>query len=365
MTGNGISLSEVVDGLHADGLLSDRAAEQAVEIIQNLHDVQPLYIRMMVGFGAWLASLLLIGFVVGFSLAAQGGYVFVGIGLIVAAVVLRRRNDSDFVVQSSLAISLAGQGVLAYGVADFDLGSKMQGVMLTVALTSSILFVVFPDRIHRVLMVLFAASSITLLIYTEELNVVVPFLGPLAMAAFLMLHKHQARVIARGLGALLRPLMSGLMLSAFGCLLLSTVYILPELGVDFAFYPRPWISSLLLGALLIYVVLDSWRQVLRELPAYATPVLCTLLVVVIAAAWAVPGLLLALIVVVAGAAEGNRTYIGAGVAFLAFFLGAYFYGIQVSMPVKSATLAATGVAIMLLRWTLLGLLSKTREAVHD
>lgn len=353
MSRSNVSLQDVLDRLGAENLLPDATADRAATVIGNMSAVQPWYVRTMVGFGAWLASLLLIGFVAGIGFAAKGGFTVIGLGMIVAAVMLRKRFDTDFVVQSTLAVSLAGQALLAFGVSEFKASSDFEVVLLVVVIMSTVLFVIFPDRIHRVLMVLFVTSALTILMYIWELNAIVPFLGPAWASALVLLYKRQSQFLASGQGALVRPLMTGLMLSAFGCLLVSTIYVLPELGVDYAFYPRPWISSLLLGALFIYLGTDIWPQLLTGTPRLAAPVIYGLMGVVIAAAWAVPGLLLAMVVVMLGAASGNRVLIGAGVTFLAVFLATYFYGIQITMLTKSVTLVASGTAVLLARWLIL------------
>lgn len=348
-----VSLQEVVDGLRAEGLLPDEADDRAIAVLANMHAVQPWYIRTMVGFGAWLASLLLIGFVASIGFVAKGGFLVIGLGSIVAAVILRNRSDNDFMVQSTLAVSLAGQALFAFGISEFNLGSGFEAELMVAVIMSTVLFVIFPDRIHRVLMVLFATISLTLLIYIRELNAIVPFLGPVAAGALVMLYKRYPEIMASGKGTLVGPLMTGLMLSAFGCLLISTIYVLPELGASYAFYPRPWISTVMLGALFIYLVTDIRPQFITGTQRFAAPVIDGIAAVVIAAAWAAPGLLLALIVVILGAASGNRVLIGAGIAFLAVFISTYFYGIQITMFTKSVTLVAGGVAILLARWLIL------------
>jgi hypothetical protein len=136
-------------------------------------------------------------------------------------------------VQFTLATSLAGQALLSWGIADMLQGGGVKHFCVTVALLSAVLFVLFPDHIHRVLMILFAACAVVGLVYAFEQNGLVPLLGPLFAGGLVAVHRGRAGLAARGAGPLVRPLMSGLMLSAFGCLLLSTVYVLPELGVDF------------------------------------------------------------------------------------------------------------------------------------
>jgi len=353
MSDTNVSLEDVLARLRSENLLPGETADRASDLIETMHAVQPWFIRAMVGFGAWLASLLLIGFVIGLSFAMEGGYIVIGLGMIVGAVILRKYFATDFMVQCALAASLAGQGLFLYGITEYKLSGNYDALLSIIVIMSSILFVIFPDRIHRVLSVMFATSALTILLYTHELNSIVPVLGPVFAAALIFLYKQQPKLTANGMGELVRPLMTGMMLSAFGFLLLSTVYLLPELRVDYAFYPRPWVSTVLLGASFLYLGSDVWSQLLAGKQKAAVSVMYGLMIVVIAAAWAAPGLLLALIVIMLGASSGNRVFIGAGITFLVVFLSTYFYGIQITMLTKSMTLVATGVASLLARWLIL------------
>lgn len=347
-----VSLESIARQLESEGLVSEDKFTQAAALIARLRAVQPWYIRAMVGFGAWLASLLLIGFVAGFSFAV-GGVTLVGLVLIVTAVWLHRQSDNDFLVQATLAASLAGQGLLAWGVADLMVGDTFKIGCSIVFVQSTLLFFLFPDRIHRVVMVLFATSAMTAWVYAFKLNAVVPVLGPVFAAVLVLIYQNRPALAGAGHGHYARSLETGLMLSAFGSLLLSTIYLLPELGSGFDFYPRPWISTILLGALFLYVGYRTSPVLLDGTGKGASAIVYGLMIAVIVTAWPMPGLLLALIVVILGAANGHRTFIGAGIVFFVVFVSAYFYGIEVSMLTKSIALVSSGVAILIARWLLL------------
>lgn len=357
------TLESVVDQLKAEGLLGESGGADAEALMERLAAVQPWYIRTMVGFGAWLASLLLIGFVAGFGLAL-GGSTIVGLALIAGATWIRRQgrfDGNDFVVQCTLATSLAGQALFAWGLADLLSGDETKTACVILLAMSTVLFFLFPDRIHRVLMVLLAASALVTLAYAFGVNDVVPVIGPLFAAALVWLYTRRAVLVAAGHGELVRPLGNGLMLAAFGCLLISTIYVLPELTRDFIFYPRPWLSTLLLGALFLYAGHVTWPALLDGGHRAAVPMMYLLMLAVIAAAWAAPGLLLGLIVALLGAGAGHRTFVAAGVAFLVLFVGAYFYGVEITMLQKSITLVTTGIVILVARQALLGLFGATRH----
>ncbi|MGB5494561.1 MAG: DUF4401 domain-containing protein, partial [Sedimenticolaceae bacterium] len=215
-------------------------------------------------------------------------------------------------------------------------------------------------RIHRVVMVLLATGSLTTLLFVWEANSLVPILGPAFTGALILLHRGMPSLISSRYSAFVRPLMNGLVLSAFGVLLLSTVYVLPELGVDFQFYPRPWISTILLGALFLYVGTQIRAMIAAASNMTASLVFYGMMLVIIACSWAAPGLLLGLIIVMLGAESGSKTFIGAGIVFFSVFLAAYFYGIEVSMLTKSITLVASGAAVLVSRWAVLRTIA-TRE----
>ena len=341
-----VALSDVVRILREEHLLGD----EALAYLDSQADYQPWYVRTMVGFGAWLASLLLVGFVASFSLLMDGGYAVIGLVLIVGAILLRYRSDNDFLVQCALAASLAGQALAAYGFAELIGFDELEIFLEVILVASATLFLLVPDRIHRVLMVILATGSLTALFYVWEMNAFVPVLGPAFTAILIFLHKQLPGLVATRFATFVRPVMNGLMLSAFGVLLISTMYLLPELGVEYQFYPRPWISTILLGGLFLYVGTMIWPTVVGPSNGTALLYLNGMMFVVIFCAWAAPGLLLGLIIVMLGATSGHKAFIGAGIGFFAVFLASYFYGIEVTMLTKSILLVATGISILILRW---------------
>ncbi len=347
-----VDINAVLDRLHGERLLTDRT--MADTILAEMALVQPWYVRTMVGFGAWLASLMLIGFFTGIGIAFDGGYIVIGALLAGAGCYLRRNNDTDFMVQVSLAAALCGQALFAYGCTEVLGVGSMKGLLLLTMVVSTAMYWLFPDRTLRVLELLFIAAAAVASLYAWHLQEFVPVVGPLLVAAMLFLQHHEAKWVVSGKSDLMRPAINGLMLAAFGCLLMSAVYLLPELVQNLSLYPRPWISTLLLGVLLLYQGSRIW-PVLFAGNRTAIFIGYGLTLAVIAAAWANPGLLLALIVVSAGTLAGSRSMVGAGIAFLVVFIAMYFYGIEVTMLTKSITLVGAGSVILIVRRIILTL----------
>ena len=353
------TMDQVFGALAEEGLVgSDGAVEILAET--DLGPPQPWYVRAMVGFGAWVGSLLLISAIVGTSVATTGGgYIALGLLFIFVAVAGRHVTNSDFTRQAAIATSLAGQGLLAGGVAEAGSFNVFDSVFVTLILTNAILIRIFPDRTHRFLSVLFIVSSTVTLVYVREAQAILPVFGPLLALGVLALLEAETRIVSKGLDEIVTPITAGMLMSALGCLTLSTLYVLPQVAESFTFYPRPWISTLLLGALLFYVQRDIWSAMFGDPTGSAAVAGYGVTALVIVAALPAPGLILALFVMALGLVHGNPMYAGAGVVFLVVFIGAYFYGIDATMLTKSVTLVGTGVAILLARRALISLAERS------
>jgi hypothetical protein len=344
-----ITLGEVFDTLAEERLFGSGWALD-LPAKADLRTPQPWYVRTMVGYGAWLGSLLILSAVVGLSLAATGGgYVLLGLVFIFVSIMIRRATKSEFLRHSAIATSLSGQGLLAGGIAYAGDFQGVDSVFLTLIVANVLLLGAFPDRNHRYLSVMLIVGSVVSLVYLHEAQAILPVFGPLLAFGVVVLMESEARMVSAGLDEALIPIMAGMLVSAFGCLLLSTLYIIPEVAEGFTFYPRPWISTLLFGALLFYVQRDIWAGMFGDPGGKAATVAYGLTAVVLIAALPAPGLILALLVMAVGLVHGSLFYAGSGVVFLTVFLGAFFYGIDISMLTKSATLVGTGVAILLAR----------------
>ena len=315
----------------------------------------PWFVRGMVGAGAWLAAILLIIFVAGLGfMTGAAGFILLGLISMGGACAARYRFDGDFATQLALAISLAGQGLFVVGMFQSDAFDRFELVLWSLIVVNAILGAVFPDKTHRFLSVALIVGPFTILLYIHEVHDLLAVLGPALAALFMWLLAKEPAFVARGLQDALTPIRAGVLFSAFGVTMLSTIYVLPQfVQDDFRFYPRPWASTALYGAMLLF----AERKVLADVFGGATSAFAmgvyVATVIVVAAAWPAPGMILSLLVIVIASVHGLAVYRGAGIAFLAVFTTAFFYGIDVGMLVKSASLIATGVVVLACRWLFL------------
>ena len=131
---------------------------------------------------------------------------------------------------------------------------------------------------------------------------------------------------------------------------------LPDLAKLLSFYPRPWVSTLGFGALLLGLAHHCLGPVFRPASPLAMPAVYGLSLALTGASLWAPGVTFSLLICLLGAARDDRVLTGAGVGFLTLFLTAFFYGVETSLPAKSASLVATGLVVLMARFVLLRVL---------
>lgn len=363
MTQEDPDLARLCARLHAERHLPDdwRDRLAAAEAARLGH--APWYVRAMVGFGAWLASLFFVGFVVGINmLTADSAFVITGILLMLAAVGLRRTLDGDFPNQAALAASLAGQVLLMFGLVQITSGAEPP--LLALIAVNGILIPLYPDGLHRVLSVLAIVGAFVALLYLKAMQDFLPFTAPGLTLGLLLLVMREGHWLGGRRRALLGALSYGLLFAAFGCVLLSTIYLLPELAEEFSFYPRPWISTLAFGALLLAAVRHYLAPNLAAASHLAMPLIYGIVLALTAASLWAPGITFSLLIVFLGSARDDRVMSGTGLGFFVVFLAAYFYGIETTLLMKSATLAATGIVLLTARFAVLRFLDAAEGGNH-
>lgn len=359
------SVREVLSRLAQNGQLGADWQEDAKTALTRMDETQPWYIRSMIGFGAWLASLLFISFVLGVSLVTtKGGFVVIGGLGIAGAVFMRYSLDNDFTNQAALAMNLAGQVLLAIGITQYQSSTDLETLLIILIIINAVLIPIYRDRIFRFLATVFITGAFVVLLYIWKSQATLAFLSPLLALGLLWMVMSEDRFTVKGHDELTRPLTTGLMISIFGITLLSTIYVLPELIRDFEFYPRPWVSTIGFGLLLLMIEYRLLPEIFSSHRSPAALTLYGMTLLIILATLTAPGMVLSLIVITLGVARGNHVMAGLGIAFLALFTGAYFYGIESSLLIKSYSLIGTGLIVLMGRWMLLRLVHAEGENPH-
>ncbi len=230
---------ELLRELRALGLV----AAGADPVLASPAPGRPWYIGLMLGIAGWVAGvfLLIFAFML-FKLDSGVGAVIAGAVLIAAAWGLFAVDrDGAFVSQLALALSIAGQFALLFGLGDVFKGThEIAGVALVALVLQAILIAVMPNALHRTMSALFACTAWALLVRyglwdqspwgtRSAANAELPF--GLALAGWAiawlpvggvlyLIVRREAEWMARGLQALVRPAAAGVILGlAIGTLL--------------------------------------------------------------------------------------------------------------------------------------------------
>lgn len=344
-----MTVPEIFSALHQRGLVADPLPPEL--------PVRPLgtpwYVRVMAGFGAWLGGLFLLAslmtlFSVLFN--SPGGMVVLGLGVLAAAFFIYRvAGDSEAWQQLALACSMAGQFSLGFGAEDlFHLGTvRLAGFLFLLQVA---LVLLMSGALHRFLSAWFAALAG----YYFLFQVHALALGAAALAvAVTWLWLNEAAWTAARRAALWRPVGYALALALLFC---EAPFSVLNWTLDWRHENLPPVVPPWCGVLAYALCLMATAGVLarRQAPQkIAIWIVAALLVS--AVAWLAPGLLAALLVLILGQAAGKRALIALALLAAIWYLGAYYYQMQITLLQKSGVMLATGAVLIALRFALAAL----------
>ncbi|TAK50613.1 MAG: DUF4401 domain-containing protein [Betaproteobacteria bacterium] len=312
----------------------------------------PWYVRAMLGAAGWIGALFLLGFVgAGFVWVMESASASFVVGALTCAgatAIFRLRAEGDFAAQFGMAVSLAGQAMMVFGLAQW-FERSLTGMALAVALQQGLLFVLVPNFIHRCWTSWTAASAAALALAGAGLPGFVPAALTAALVWIWLSEFDQAER-----GALLRAGGYGMALAAVQSTMLHgelwALWILGRgthgaLGGETAL----WLGRLASGAVLVWAVLRLLRREgvpLQDSRARVALGGAALLALISLRA---PGVGPAVAILVIGHANGNRVLAGLGILSLLGYLANYYYSLQATLLVKSALLASAGIALLAAR----------------
>ena len=344
-----LTMAEVLNRLVAERLAAPESIQRARDALRaEARDARPWFVTAAAGFGAWLATLLLLSF---FGIAivdgAAGGLI-VGAACIAGAIKLRKADGAEFARQLALALSLAGQSLVisSVGRATESLAAgAVAGLALCVALLPR-----FPDRVHRFLSGAIAVGCVATLLYSTHLPrsgdlMVLALLGGIA---WIWRWGDGPRDAARD--EMLEPVGYALVIALFAALSVGlAMRWAVEMGEPFGREIRTahfgGLTSLgvtvamVLLQLAIYGELDErGPSVRREI--VAASVVFTLLLA--AVTWSTPGILAALGILLLGFDRRRPVLVGLAVLFVLGFGAFYYYSLRMTLLDKSLVLLASG-----------------------
>ena len=349
------SFAELLARLRAEGLATD-ADTVAVRsaLAQAEDDDIPWYMRVLVGIGAWAATAFLLGFVAMLDLFdSDGSRLVAGVLLIGGAVMLRRKTESEFVRQATLAMSLAGQGLVIFSIG--ELFATEIAALAAVALAAAMV-VLMPDRVSRFLSAIIGSVAAIVGVVQLEIPYGSEVVAVLLVALSAFVWRVGVRERTEEPAEMLEPVGYGLLIAIFGVLTFGGVMAIGTLFNEFRVGPRLLsfgaITTLGITAALVALIL----AVLDE---HDTPRQSGLTFSSVVAAVALglgtlssPGIVAGIAVLLLAFDRRNAVLLGLSILYLLVFGSMYYYSLNLTLLEKSGVLVGSGLLFFALYWQL-------------
>jgi len=270
---------------------------------------------------------------------------------VAATAIFRAAPRNDLVAQFGLAISLAGQALLAFGLQEW-FGRSTTAVALVIALQQAALFVLVPNFIHRAWCAWSGASAATYAVMDAGLYAFAP---AAVTAGFLWVWLSEFKLAKRG--ALVRAGGYGLALAASQTAVMHgglwTAWLWSRgAGVPLGGELGAWLGTIASGAVPLWAVVKLLGREGVALGSGPGRVALASAAIIALVSLKAPGVGPAAAILVVGYANGNRVLAGLGIFALLGYLSHYYYSLHATLLEKSVLLVCAGVALLTARLAL-------------
>ncbi len=326
----------------------------------------PWYVKVLLAFSGWLASSFLLGFlVVGFKiiLSSSMASAILGSFMIAGAYAILRIPKNEFFEHVALAVSLAGQALIAYGLFD---GLTYKDAWIFYALVQVALAIVMPNFVHRVFSSFIATFSFSMFFYTIGASYIFSSIL-MFVVAWLWLNefrfpKYIRKIHAIGYGTVLGLIqLKGSALFGFNPIGWQKGEWLTG-KTSTGLWAQPWIAEVLAGVVMLYVVWQLLQRLGHRLPEPLVIITMVCTIILSAVSIEAPGITVGMMILLLGFAGSNRVLMGLGIVSLLFYISVYYYLLDATLFAKAQTLLVTGIVLLLIRWAMLKIM---RGSAHD
>ncbi|WP_163339334.1 DUF4401 domain-containing protein [Desulfopila sp. IMCC35008] len=322
----------------------------------------PWYAKLLLAFSGWLAALFLLCFIgaVLFFMVENAVASIISAGMMIGgAYALLRISKNEFFEHLALALSLAGQALLVWGI--FKITNEFdEKFWLPVACVQLFLAAFIPSFTHRVFSSWLAciAFSITLAFFGIPyiMGSIVMFLAAWCWFNELKYPSYISELQAIGYGLVLAQIQQK------GALVYDRMAMdwLNENG-SAEIWTQPWMGEILSVVVLVYVVLRLLQHGGQALTSSfsITALLGTFLLGFVSIE--AQGITSGMVIILLGFSRSNRVLLGLGIASLLFNISAYYYLLERSLLVKALTLLIIGLVLLAIRFFVLRMMPVEKE----
>jgi uncharacterized membrane protein len=265
--------------------------------------------------------------------------------IVVARLILQNTDATLFLEQAALAISLAGQAMMAFAFFHWFHGDRFSLLSplpwFALAGLEFILILGIPHYLHR----LFSSVILTIaLIEGGYLSGFGALMVPLILSATVYLWQNEYRdpqmiFFKQAVGYGLSLGLFWITVSGFSPL---GWYLGSRSGIS-GWFSNPSVAAALNGAVMLYAFYTLTRQ--EHGIRFSLTGLVFLVTMALLATW-MPGLSIAITLLVLGFARGNLRLQGLSIAALLWSVGHFYYTLHTTLLIKSGMLVLTGLILL-------------------
>lgn len=344
----------------------------------------PWFISLLFGMSGILASLFFIGFltlmldntglldstlaviIIGALLSIIGGFLFYN----------ARSRHSPFWNGLAFAITLAGQGYIAFALLASEIAEPLNIMLLL--LVQLLMTIVIPNFIYRLLSATLALSCLFYLLNYYHLSEVSLGLFALITSVTHLQRYTLAAFIPTKWRTSFFDISSAIgYASAYVLLNISVYFIAAEYSNSFdnldsldnygeAFSYNYYLAQGLLTLASLYAAYLILKRYHIKLLSAAGLLISAAIIILGVISIYVSGLLATSLIIIIATANSQRVLLGLGVIALVGYIFWYYYQLDTTLLVKSASMLVIGIALLLLRWLLIkGYFSNIKPSTND
>lgn len=344
----------------------------------------PWFISLFFGMSGILASLFFIGFltllldntglldstlavfIIGGILSVIGGFLFYN----------ARIRHSPFWNSLAFAITLAGQGYIAYALLASEIAEPLNIMLLL--LVQLLMTVAIPNFIYRLLSATLALVCLFYLLnYYHLSEVSLGLLALITSVTHLQRYRLAAFIPTKWQNNALEIMSAIGYASAYVLLSVSVYFIAAEYGNSFdnfnnldnygeAFSYNYYLAQGLLTLASLYAAYLILKRYHIKLLSAAGLLISAAIVLLGIMSIYVSGLLATSLIIIIATANSQRVLLGLGIIALVGYIFWYYYQLDTSLLVKSASMLVIGIALLLLRWLLIkGYFAQIKSSAND
>lgn len=348
-----LSVGHVLRQLAAEGLAPlDVDGQARPALAADVADALPWYVRTAVAIGAWFATSFLL-----FAIFAIAGIrdelpaTIVGSLLLAAGVFLRMNAKTEFLRWAAVALSLAGLGMVTFGIGGITDSAIAAAVVCLVVSISLILLA--NDTTLRFLCTLSAGTA--LFVWLVGTKMPGAFDVAIAVTVVALAYAWRFRVKERSdeMASILEPVGFGLVVVLFASLLGRTLasssmsHWSADIGHEIGTL-GPLATALCTAALLAltWKVIDEHGTSLSSPGAFAA---LGGVVALGAVTLDTPGIVAGVAMLMLAFDRRNRVLLGMAVIFLLVFASFYYYSLHLTLLQKAGVLVGSGLLLLSIR----------------